>query len=1004
MANLKKPSSNGKLTPQQEKEYIKCAGDCFYFINNYCRIIAGNQGIKPLALFDYQTQLLQDLLDYRFNVILKARQLGITTVAAAYCLWICMFQGFKDIGAVADKEPTILEMMRRFKMMYEYLPDWLKAFVPTTRSNETTVEFATGSRITCTTTTDKSLAGRTLYLLVMDEAALIDIAEDLWTVAYPTLACLAGDTRVLTPNGFQQIKDFHENRNVGDYFPIDGLEVWGKNGLESVSHGYVSPENETLKIKTKMGREVEATPSHPLYKLCSTGGEMVKAKDLNLGDPLRVDFGMNIFGNNQDINEELAYMLGGYISEGWITKDRGKYQTIWISNSDDDFREKYLKNTFVKKFTPYKNPCIKMFCCSQELIKLFMDCGIDPQRKCDTKIIPEKIWSCSKSVVASFLRGMFDGDGSVTTRAIFLSSTSLKLLQETQLMLLNFGIHSIIAKVDAEKVMARERKSGRLLPQGKPVGALKDSWNLTIPRGFFEKFSIEIGFDITRKREKLQLLMKEYVQDQGKTFRIPLKEIRKTVQNIIFKTGKSGRWFRQHGIRLDRISHVDAWIQPTAKKFKNIISEEQLPIDEKDLKFLTEITQECFWDEIISIEKSQNITYDFTVSKTHSFLQNGIMGSNTGGRAMVMSSPRGVSTWFYDIYTKSEMGENDFKATKLMWYVRPDYTQEWFEKTTRNLTPRKIAQEFCCDFLGSSETVIDSDTIDKLEKRVIEPISKEGPGKALWIWEEAKKRNQYLLTCDTARGDSTDYTAAHVIDLGSLHQVAEYKCKIPIDEAAVFLYELGRRYNNALLVVENNTLGYMAANTLQRMNYPNLHYSRRNAPLYEDPVDAAYYDPEQIIPGFHTTQQNRPAIVTQMELYLRRGTLKIFSSRLIQELKTFIYNNGKPEHAKGMNDDLVMSLCIGCWLIETIYGGGLGGLANDPDGYKYSSPITQTTSVLNTIISGQTDLIYNTKSPTAYTDYYSDKLWALDDATRKMVLEKIKEEKESEYELPIFFG
>jgi hypothetical protein len=434
MANLKKSPSNGKLTPQQEKEYIKCAGDCFYFINNYCRIIAGNQGIKPLALFDYQTELLQNLLDYRFNVILKARQLGITTIAAAYCLWICMFQGFKDIGAVADKEPTILEMMRRFKMMYDYLPDWLKDFVPTTRNNETTVEFATGSRITCTTTTDKSLAGRTLYMLVMDEAALIDIAEDLWTVAYPTL--------------------------------------------------------------------------------------------------------------------------------------------------------------------------------------------------------------------------------------------------------------------------------------------------------------------------------------------------------------------------------------------------------------------------------------------------------NLSGRAMVMSSPRGISTWFYDIYTKAEMGENAFKPTKLMWYVRPEYTQEWFEDTTRNLTPRKIAQEFCCDFLGSSETVLDSDTIDKLEKRVIEPISKEGPGKALWIWEEVKKRNQYLLVCDTARGDSTDYTAAHVIDLGSLHQVAEFKCKIPIDEAAVFLFELGRRYNNALLVVENNTLGYMAANTLQRMNYPNLHYSKRNAPLYEDPVEAAYYDPDQIVPGFHTTQQNRPAIVTQMELYLRRGTLK----------------------------------------------------------------------------------------------------------------------------------
>ncbi|HCT54316.1 MAG TPA: terminase, partial [Balneola sp.] len=73
------------------KEVIRSGKDPVYFINNYAKISHPLKGLIPFNTYDFQTDLIENFNDHRFNIILKARQLGISTITAAYVAWMMMF-------------------------------------------------------------------------------------------------------------------------------------------------------------------------------------------------------------------------------------------------------------------------------------------------------------------------------------------------------------------------------------------------------------------------------------------------------------------------------------------------------------------------------------------------------------------------------------------------------------------------------------------------------------------------------------------------------------------------------------------------------------------------------------------------------------------------------------------------------------------------------------------------------------------------------------------------
>ena len=87
-----------------KQEYIKCAQDPAYFMKKYCMIQHPIRGKIPFELYDFQDKVVGEFAKERFNVILKARQLGISTLTAGYSLWMMTFQQDKNILVIATKQ------------------------------------------------------------------------------------------------------------------------------------------------------------------------------------------------------------------------------------------------------------------------------------------------------------------------------------------------------------------------------------------------------------------------------------------------------------------------------------------------------------------------------------------------------------------------------------------------------------------------------------------------------------------------------------------------------------------------------------------------------------------------------------------------------------------------------------------------------------------------------------------------------------------------------------
>ena len=293
----------------------------------------------------------------------------------------------------------------------------------------------------------------------------------------------------------------------------------------------------------------------------------------------------------------------------------------------------------------------------------------------------------------------------------------------------------------------------------------------------------------------------------------------------------------------------------------------------------------------------------------------------TGGRCLAISTPNGVGNWFHKTWIDAQDGLNKFNTVKLHWTCHPERDQEWRDEQTKNLGPTQAAQECDADFLSSGRSVVDPLVLEWYkEKMCCEPNEKSGFDRNLWIWNYPDYSKNYLICADVARGDGTDYSAAQVFDIEEMEQVAEYKGQLGTTEFGNFLIELATKYNDALLVVENNNIGWATLQTIIDRGYENLFYQEKNHLVVdEDNKHTNRYRSidKNKIPGFTTTLKTKPLIVAKMEEYTREKMVKLKSTRLIDELFVFIYKNSKTEALDGYNDDLVMSYSILLWIRDT---------------------------------------------------------------------------------------
>tara|TARA_R110000803_G_scaffold90743_1_gene158173 strand:- start:6232 stop:7701 length:1470 start_codon:yes stop_codon:yes gene_type:complete len=201
-------------------EIQKCSEDPEYFIKTYVNIEHPIKGIIPFNLYKFQTRILKEVHNERFNILRKFRQAGATTICCAYSLWSIIFKNNYNIMVVSigDRESTAF--LRRVVLMYDDLPMWLKPAIK--MKNAHTLRLSTDSRIM----SQPAGAGRgeSVSHLIVDEAAFIDKMREFWAAVWPTVSTGGKATLLSTVNGMSNLyyelyRDASDGKN--DFNTID---------------------------------------------------------------------------------------------------------------------------------------------------------------------------------------------------------------------------------------------------------------------------------------------------------------------------------------------------------------------------------------------------------------------------------------------------------------------------------------------------------------------------------------------------------------------------------------------------------------------------------------------------------------------------------------------------------------------------------------------------------------------------------------------------------------
>lgn len=355
----------------------------------------------------------------------------------------------------------------------------------------------------------------------------------------------------------------------------------------------------------------------------------------------------------------------------------------------------------------------------------------------------------------------------------------------------------------------------------------------------------------------------------------------------------------------------------------------------------------------------RGFTPTFLVMDEAAYIDNGaeVFGAaltalGTGGRATLISTPNGMDALYYKTYDQARNKKNNFNIIEMKWYEDLRYnkdlrwvkgedtiaeyeftfasynariaegwkpTSSWYEEMCRGMNndAKMIAQELDVSFIGSGGNVINEEYIEFHEKtNVTEPKYVSGLEQEIWIWEQPKEDHQYIMGVDVSRGDGEDSSTIVIVDFTTMEQVMEYQGKIQPDLLAQIVEEYGELYKAYTVVDVTGGMGVSTVLKLLEFDYKRLHYDDSNGKILSARQrELSSYNKQNKIPGFHATNVRLP-MISNLEYKIRTNAVKIRSSRLISEMKTFIYKNGRPDHMEGYHDDLLMSLAMCLWVME----------------------------------------------------------------------------------------
>ena len=283
-------------------------------------------------------------------------------------------------------------------------------------------------------------------------------------------------------------------------------------------------------------------------------------------------------------------------------------------------------------------------------------------------------------------------------------------------------------------------------------------------------------------------------------------------------------------------------------------------------------------------------------------------------KMIIVSTPKGMNH-FYRMWTEAEEGRSNFLPLTVNWWETPGRDERWKEEQIANTSEEDFEQEFACNFLGTSNTLINTNTLRNLT--FVRPIfQKQGFDQ----YANIEPGHEYIITVDTSRGVGGDFSAFTVIDVSDIpyRVVAKYRDKnISPLLYPELIYNVANNFNQAFVLVEINDIGEQIANILYRdLEYENLFITAMKGRAGQR-VGGGFGKNAQL--GVRTTKQVKRIGCSTLKDLIEDQKIIIEDFDIIEELSNFISKRESYEADEGHHDDLVMCLVLFGWLIRQEY-------------------------------------------------------------------------------------
>lgn len=794
-------TENTNLTREELEILAKVPNDVFLF-SLFCYVIHPVRGKVRFELYPYQKSVLYQFVKERFNILLKFRQAGITELISMYCLWLAMYHPNKKINIISIKDTTAKKVLKKIKFMYKNLPWYLQTPIINGRAGEfgsaSMIEFDNGSFIESIPTSSEAGRSESLSLLVIDEAAIVRWAAQIWAAAFPTLSCSIGSTPVFLRH------------------------------YEEIKKGYPKPITEQIKLRT----------------LCP------KQKGV------------------LDISNLGYYTLthtGSWKKILW-TQNKGKLETWFVK----DNRGK--KAGYTPKHRLFTTKGWKTV---EEIIDQNLNI-IQADTKVDQLKLPKQVKAPSKEILKPIEE--FPG--------YFVS---------------NLGkVYSDSPRRGFYELTPRPNKDGYLRVALKKAGVKRETGS-TRNQGKGKTFQRSVHLLVAeaflgpKPNPKSQV---DHINNQRDCNHINNLRYISSSDNVkkSFEYNLNATIFGIQGDKLPNLLKRGRILEMAEEGFSyREIAREVYPEYKQAHKFvkriLTERGSRVYISKLQVVKKCQRTIYDIHVEDDNSYISaNNYINHNTGGSAIVNSTPYGVGNFYHSTWVDAIAGGNPFNPIRLYWQMHPERDENWYKQMASALGPKRTAQEIDGDFLSSGNTVFDLADIKAIEDCLSDyPVIKKRFNGQYRQYLEPQSDKEYFIGADVSTGRASDYSAFTCMDKQGEEQ-AVFKGRIPIDKYAKLLGDTGQLYNWATIAPESNDVGMAVTTKLQDEGYPKLYYYQKM--LKKKGKSRPEVDKS---PGWLTTQKNRSVIIENLEQDIREEYVIIKDPFFVQEAYTFIYDGlGRP--------------------------------------------------------------------------------------------------------------